>query len=260
MNRSFMAERRAVVWALFLREIRTRFGHYRLGYAWALLSPAAQVATMLALFELVLGRTAGDFSFGAFFVCGVTVFTLFSNIATRSLTAIAANAGLLVHRPVHPIDTLIARAWLEGAIHLTTFVLMLAALPVIDDPFSWRAVQPLALLSALGALLAMLLGAGLALMVLGTASAESEKLLPVVVKPLYFISGVVFPLDSVPDPYRQWLAWNPLTQAIEQMRVALIDGYVSELASPLYLWCCAVVALFSGLAAFGSRSPRGSAA
>ena len=260
MNRSFLEERRAVVWALLLREIRTRFGHYRLGYAWALLEPAAQVGMMLGLFALVLGRSAGEFSFGAFFVCGVTVFALFSNIVTRSLSAIEANAGLLVHRPVHPADTLVARAWLECMIHLSTFALMLAALPAIDDPFSWRAVQPLALLSAVGALLVMLLGLGLALMVLGAVSTEADKLLPVVIKPLYFVSGVFFPLDSIPDPYRHWLSWNPLTQAIEQLRLAMIDGYTSELASPVYLWTCAMVALFIGLAAFQARSPRGIAA
>ena len=139
MNRSFLEERRAVVWALFLREIRTRFGHYRLGYAWALLEPAAQVGLMLALFALVLGRTAGEFSFGAFFVCGVTVFALFSNIATRSLSAIEANSGLLMHRPVHPADTLVVRAWLKSMIHLSTFVQMLLAIPAIGDLFLWIA-------------------------------------------------------------------------------------------------------------------------
>ena len=40
----------------------------------------------------------------------------------------------------------------------------------------------------------------------------------------------------------------------------MIDGYTSELASPVYLWTCAMVALFIGLAAFQARSPRGIAA
>lgn len=257
MDRSFLAERQAVVWALLLREIKTRFGRYRLGYAWALLEPASQVGVMLVLYELALGRSVGDFSFGAFFVSGVTVFALFSNIATRSLSAIEANAGLLVHRPVHPIDTLMARTWLEGMIHLATFVVMLAAMPAIGDPFSFGDARPLALASALCALLAMLLGLGLALMVLGTVSTEAAKLVPVAIRPLYLVSGVFFPLDSVPDPFRQWLSWSPLTQAIEQMRLALIGGYESELASPAYLWSCALVALFAGLAAFRHRSPRG---
>lgn len=260
MERSFLAERQAVVWALFLRELRTRFGHYRLGYAWALLEPAAQVGILLVLFELVLGRSAGEFSFGAFLVCGVTVFALFSNIATRSLSAIEANAGLLVHRPVHPVDTLAARAWLEGVIHLSTFVLMLAALPAIGDAFAWGGVRPLALLSALGALLATLLGLGMALMVLGAAWTEADKIVPVAIRPLYVASGVFFPLDSLPDPYRQWLSWNPLTQAIELMRAALIENYASELASAAYLWGCAALALFAGLAAFRLRAPRGIAA
>lgn len=41
---------RRLIFALFLREIRTRFGKYQLGYAWALLEPVSSIAVLLLVF------------------------------------------------------------------------------------------------------------------------------------------------------------------------------------------------------------------
>ncbi|HAX2293506.1 TPA: ABC transporter permease, partial [Escherichia coli] len=50
MARSGFEVQKAAVHALFLRELRTRFGKYRLGYLWAVLEPAAHLLIMLAIF------------------------------------------------------------------------------------------------------------------------------------------------------------------------------------------------------------------
>jgi capsular polysaccharide transport system permease protein len=61
-------------------------------------------------------------------------------------------------------------------------------------------------------------GIGLIFMVLGKTFPETEKFLPIMLKPLYFISCVMFPLHAVPKEYWPYLLWNPIIHAVELSR------------------------------------------
>lgn len=100
MARSGLEVQQAAVKALFLREIKTRFGKYRLGYLWAVLEPAAHLLVLLTIFGFIMHRTMPDISFPVFLLNGLIPYFLFSNIATRSIGAIEANQGLFNYRPV----------------------------------------------------------------------------------------------------------------------------------------------------------------
>lgn len=52
MARSGFEVQKVTVEALFLREIRTRFGKFRLGYLWAILEPSAAFADTVGNFGL----------------------------------------------------------------------------------------------------------------------------------------------------------------------------------------------------------------
>lgn len=52
MARSGFEVQKVTVEALFLREIRTRFGKFRLGYLWAILEPSAHLLILLGIFWL----------------------------------------------------------------------------------------------------------------------------------------------------------------------------------------------------------------
>jgi capsular polysaccharide transport system permease protein len=67
--------------------------------------------------------------------------------------------------------------------------------------------------------------------------------------PLYFFSGVIFPLGKVPSPYRDWLLLNPLAHGVEAARLGFAPHYKAlPETSVAYLYGCAVIALFFGLA------------
>ena len=116
MARSGFEVQKVTVEALFLREIRTRFGKFRLGYLWAILEPSAHLLILLGIFGYIMHRTMPDISFPVFLLNGLIPFFIFSSISNRSVGAIEANQGLFNYRPVKPIDTIIARALLETLI------------------------------------------------------------------------------------------------------------------------------------------------
>lgn len=93
MARSGFEVQKVTVEALFLREIRTRFGKFRLGYLWAILEPSAHLLILLGIFGYIMHRTMPDISFPVFLLNGLIPFFIFSSISKRSVSAIEANFG-----------------------------------------------------------------------------------------------------------------------------------------------------------------------
>ncbi|CFQ33904.1 ABC transporter permease [Yersinia bercovieri] len=251
MARSGLEVQKAAVKALFLREIKTRFGKYRLGYLWAALEPMAHLLILLTIFGFIMHRTMPDISFPVFLINGIIPYFVFSNITNRSIGAIEANQGLFNYRPVKPIDTIIARAILEALIYAVVYVLLMVIVALVGEEFEVVKLTSLVLVWVL--LVIFSCGVGLIFMVVGKTFPETEKFLPILIKPLYFISCIMFPLHSIPKEYWPYLLWNPIVHVVELCRAAVVPGYVSEGVSLNYLAFCALVTLFVGLALYRNR-------
>lgn len=251
MARSGFEVQLASVKALFLREIRTRFGKFRLGYFWAILEPVAHLMVLLGIFGFIMHRTMPDISFPVFLLNGIIPYFIFSSISTRSVGAIEANQGLFNYRPVKPIDTIIARALLETLIYVIVYILLMLVVWMTGEYFS---INNLLQLVATWTLLVLFsCGVGLIFMVVGKTFTETQKFLPILLKPLYFISCIMFPLHSIPKDYWPYLLWNPIVHVVELSREAVMPGYASEGVSLQYLAMCTLVTLFVGLAVYRTR-------
>lgn len=251
MARSGLEVQKAAVKALFLREIKTRFGKYRLGYLWAALEPMAHMLILLAIFGYIMHRTMPDISFPVFLINGIIPFFVFSNITNRSIGAIEANQGLFNYRPVRPIDTIISRAILETFIYAIVYILMMTMVRLTGESF--KIIDVITLILSWILLVIFSSGIGLIFMVIGKTFPETEKFLPILIKPLYFISCIMFPLHNVPKEYWPYLLWNPLVHAVELSRESVFPGYNSTGVSLNYLGFCALITLFIGLALYRTR-------
>ena len=242
-----------VLWAILLREVRTRFGRNRLGYLWALLGPLANVVILMLIFE-VLGRLAPrGLDFALFLSTGIVPWFMFQNTVNRAMKAIEGNRGLLVYPRVKPLDLVIARSLLEVATYAVIFVMLLALLAARGS----EAVVPDRPLEAVAVFLAVaLLSAGLGALAAAFQSilASTEQIVQLSIRPFYFLSGIFFSAEIVPEPYRSWLLYNPLLQANELMRAAFFRSYDGRYADPEYLLAWVVGAVFLGLV--GQRAFR----
>ena len=251
MVRSGLEVQQAAVKALFLREIKTRFGKYRLGYFWAVLEPAAHLLVLMVIFGFIMHRTMPDISFPVFLLNGIIPYFIFTNITNRSISAIEANLGLFNYRPVKPIDTIIARASLETLIYAAVYLILMAIVWVLGEEYSVTNI--LILVFSWFLLIIFSCGLGLVFMVLGKTFPELAKFLPIVLKPLYFISCIMFPIHSVPKEYWHYLLWNPIVHAIELSRESVVAGYLTDGVSLGYLALSAIIMLFIGLALYRTR-------
>lgn len=249
-----LSVQKRVVHALFLRELKTRFGAYRLGYLWALLEPVAHLAVLMVIFGYIMSRAMPEISFMVFLINGLVPWFLFSNITSRSLSAIEANRGLLNYAPVHPVDTLVSRTLLESLIYAVVYVVLMMLLRLSGEAITLMNVPRL--LSIWLALTLLSMGLGLLFMVIGHASQEAQKILPIVLKPLYFISGIMFSIKLIPEQYHYLVDWNPLLHGFELLRQTVVPTYhILPSLNLFYLWGSAVVVLAIGLIVYKGREP-----
>lgn len=239
---------RDVTFGLLIRELKTRFGSYRLGYAWALLDPLL----MIGLFSAVFGMR-GHSGFGGapaplFITAGYLPFIFFKNVVSKLQSAVNANKGLFCYRQVTPFSTFIARFILETIVGMMVGGILILGLLW----FGFDAVpnDPLQVILIYMLLMIFSFSLGIVFCITGNLVNEAEKFLGLLMMPLMFISCVMYPLASIPSQYQHWFLWNPLVHALELIRSGWIAGYVSLNASWTYLFGVTLVLLTFAMSSY----------
>lgn len=235
------------VWkAIFLREAVTRLSTGRAAWVWLLVQPLFHIGYLLVIYTVINVRVVGGIDTSIWLTSGMLAFFMFQRTATQAQNAISANKALFAYRQVKPVDTVLVRAGLEGFLMMIVAVLVLAAVSLLGHEA--MPADPLALLDAFLALWLVGLGFGLIAAVAGELVPEFNIVIGFAMTPLYFLSGVMFPLSSVPTGFRQWLLLNPLAHGLEAVRLGFSPYYyVVPDVSLQYVHGCALALVFFGL-------------
>lgn len=95
------------------------------------------------------------------------------------------------------------------------------------------------------------LGLGLCFGVLIKLLPEMERIVSFIMTPLMMVSGVIFPLSMVQEPYLSWLLLNPLAHAIEAVRTGFAPYYHAVQGVDIgYAYGCALGLVVIGLGLF----------
>lgn len=239
------AAQRRVIRALIIRETRSRFAEYKLGYAWALLEPILHICLLSIMFAVLMhGRPPIGRHFFQFYYTGLIPYLMFVHTSGGMCHAVTGNAPLLQLPPVTSLDAIVARGLVEfmtdilvAAILLAGFLAIgAAALP--DD--LWTVSMALLATAALGG------GIGCVNAVMTVFWRSWEKAYAQVARVLYFISGIFYVPAMMPRWARDALAWNPLLQAIDWFRSGFFAGYRPHWLDRQYLVVLAAMALLGG--------------
>jgi capsular polysaccharide transport system permease protein len=232
--------------ALILRELKTRFGSNQLGYLWALIEPSLWIATFVGLFYL-LGRTSpGGLDPVSFIATGLIPYSLFRETASRAVSAIGANKGLLFYPQIQPLDLVLARTVLEFVTFVLVFVVIIGAASM------WRGTVPQVadwLQLSFGFAAACALGASLGLVLTGLSvfAPAIERLHGPVLRPLFWISGVFFTANGLPPAAREFMLYNPVLHIVEFVRSGWFVEYRSQYADMGYVMVWIITLTFFGL-------------
>ncbi len=231
---------RHVIGALILRELHTRFGRDNIGYLWIIAEPMLLAGAVAGIHmgsknHLGMDLRPVPLSLGGY--CG---YIIFRSIVTRAESTLHANRPMLYHRMVTIFDMLFARAALEFAATVTAFTILICgcwALGLGDLP-----ARPLVLLAS--SLFMLWWSFAISLLVCAGchASVVFERLLHPVTYLLMPLSGAFFVLRWLPEPYRTWLSWFPMTQIFELLRYGQFASVDDRYVDLPYItgWCLAL--------------------
>jgi capsular polysaccharide transport system permease protein len=217
-KRSAWEIQRAVLFAIVLRELRTRIGRHWTGILWTVFEPLAHMLVILTVFGYLRNIASSAMEYPVFLFSGLMPFFLFRNLAQRLTDSIDSNRGLFSYRQVKPLDTVVGRGVVECLTWLAVLLISLAILQWLG----FRALprQPLQLFGV--AALTALLGGGLGLLLAVATHGKPRvrSLVRMLYMVLYITSGVIFAIDRMPAEFFDWLRWNPMLHLVDLSRNA----------------------------------------
>lgn len=235
------------VWkALLLREALSRLFSSRASWFWLVAEPVVHMAILGFLYSGIRQHTIGGIDTLIWLVIGLQGFFLFRRTANQMAGAIDANRALFSYRQVLPIDTVLMRGLLEMILMVVVISVVLTGILMLGHD-----VIPYDPLTVLGGFFGLwLLGVAFGLIISASAEVAPEfrQISNMVMMPLYFVSGVMFPIATVPEPYRDWLLINPIVHGLDGAREGFAPYYHSAPGIDLsYLFDVAFVGIFIGL-------------
>lgn len=242
-RRSFPTVR--TVTALMLREMVTSYGRNPGGYVWAVAEPALGTMLISFIFSLGFKTPALGTHFGLYFACGILPFMMWNGLSSKIGSAINYSKSLLVYPSVTFLDAIIARFVLNLLTELMVSYLVLSFIIIIlDAPASLR-IERIVLGYAMATALA--LGVGMINCFVFSMVPVWQRVWSILTRPMFFISGILFLYDTFPQPYRDWLWWNPLVHVVGMVRSGFYARYDATYASPLYVFSLSAILTMAGL-------------
>lgn len=232
------AQSAELLWLLVAKELRVRYKSSFLGYLWALANPLAFTIVYYVAFQIIMRVQVENY--GVYLVTGLFPWTWMAASLMQSAAAYRANGGL-----VRKVKIRLSILPLSNTVHeMVHFVL---ALPILIGAIlvtggslrlSWGALIPVMVLVQL----AMIYPLGLILAAVNVFVRDMEYVVGILLQMLFFLTPVVYPPDTVPQQYAQYLRWNPFSPMIQAWRAILYDGRLDARA----MASCVGFALVSG--------------
>lgn len=237
---------RAVRLALY--EQRSLRSGMLLGRVWDFLNPLFQVLVYWFVFSVGLKtepRAGVDYSI--WLMCGMMPWLAMNASCTGAANSILWASGILknVYVPVTvmPVKA-IAQAYYE---HVWTMGILLAVLLISGI---WPTLYWLEVVYYLVAAWALLVGFSLITSSLTAVYRDFNEFLVPIMRMLFYISSVVWPLDSLPEQWQGVMFLNPFAYVVEGYRKCLLygEGIGTNWQQGLYFWALALVLLVTGSA------------
>jgi len=246
---------------LLFRLVRKEFLMYYqqtlLGPLWMVIQPILTVFTYVLIFDKVIGLETQGVPPFLFYLTGITLWSLFSDIFLGTSGTFTQNANIFskVYFPriIAPVAILL--------LHLIRFLIQLLLLSVVlawyyftgryQPDGNWLLSVPVIIMTAGTAF-----GAGLIFSVISARYRDLMNLQQLLVRLLMFLCPIFYSLAMVPGDKKWLVSLNPLSSFFEVFRYAFIGKGTASMNELVYsaVWMVALVAV--GILLFNKRGDQ----
>lgn len=249
-----------LLWLMSVTEFKRVYFGTVFGYVWSLVRPLVLFAVLLFVFTKVF-KVGGNLPFyPVLLLTGIVLYTFFQEATQNSVTSVVAQEGVVrktqFPRLVIPLAVALTAAFNFSLNAIVVFGFVLAW--GVDPTWTWLLLPILFVL-----LFVFAASISMALSVLYVRFRDMLIIWTVAAQVLFYATPILYPIEIVPETYRQLLFVNPLAPIFEQVRVwglepsapSAIDvvGGVAGLipAAGIYVGVCAFA-----LWVFSREAPR----
>ncbi|MDI4642907.1 ABC transporter permease [Rhodoblastus acidophilus] len=237
----------STIFALVLRDIRSRYGESKLGFFWALMEPFIHIAVLAFVFQFTMhGKPPMGNSFFLFYFTGVMPYLLVSHLISHLGVTIRSYKQLMQIPRITPLDLLVARAIVELFTTAVIYLLFLALFGVFG--INALPISPQNVLGAFAITWVLGFGLGCCLASLAEFGVAAEHVVNVVLRLLYFGSGIFYVPSMMPVRARNILSWNPFMHVVDYMRIGYFRSYHPSWMDISYAVAFSIFAMAAGLA------------
>ena len=229
---------RELITASVSRSILGRYRGSLLGVMWSFFNPLLMLAGYTFVFSEIFNARWGTGSdskteFALVLFAGMIVFNLFADCINQAPTLILSNVNY-VKKVVFPLEILPVVSLLSALFHsvISLFIWVLAYILLFGVPSLTVFYLPLIWIPYM----LSILGLGWGLASLGVYFRDVSQIVGVFITILMFMSGVFYPISSLPEIYQSLFYINPLVPIIEQTRDVLYFGREPNLYMILLSW------------------------
>lgn len=238
-------------------DLRGRFLRSKLGAAWMILQPMAQVA----IYALVLSRVLAAklpgidnrYAYVIYLMAGMAAWSLFSELLSRSITMFVDNGSLMkkVMFPRVCLPVIVA-----GSALVNNLLLLAAAMGVFllvghmpTLAYAWLPV--LVLVNVVFSL-----GLGLLLGVINVFVRDVAQVMAVVLQLWFWLTPVVYMPVIIPEQLKSVLEFNPMYHIVTSFQNVLLYGRAPDVAGLLGVGVFGLVMLGLSLLMFRRAAPE----
>lgn len=247
---------RAMIFALALRDLQSRYAGTLGGALWAFMHPLAVVIIFYFVFAIGFrAQGPSNAPFILWFVCGLVPWFYFAETMNAVTGSISGNAHL-VKKTVFPTEILPLVHLTSGLFPHAVFLLILAGmLAFFEVPFlGMRLLVVYFLLCNC----ALLIGLGWMLSALQVFYRDISQGLTIVLNLWFWITPIVWSPDIMPEKYRGLIFYNPVNYIVEGYRGLLIFDTVvwPSAGATVYFWSVTALAFLVGNYVFRRLKPE----
>lgn len=250
---ALLLRNRGLILASAKREILARYKGSVLGLFWSFVNPLLMLAVYTFVFSVVFKArwgTSGDQSrteFALLLFAGLIFYSLFAECVNRAPSLILSNTNY-VKKVIFPLEILPVVAFLSTLFHtiISLIVWLVAYLLFFGIPHPTILYLPLILLP----FYFLITGLSWALAAFGVYLRDISQVVSVITTILMFLTPIFYPLEAIPEPYRQIICLNPLASMIEQVRAVLFWGHAPYVHNLVILFIGSLIVYWLGFAWF----------
>jgi len=215
---SEIIEKRELLMSLVRKDLRSRYLHASLGFAWVIINPLI----LMVVLSLVLGRRSADPNFPIFVLMGLIPWNFFNMTFSGATYSILANADI-IKKVYFPRILIPLSGILSSLLH---YVLALCVLFIFILIFrvrltAWALLLPVVLLIQL----MFITGLSFLTSALYVRFRDVSYMVQASLLPWFFLSGIFFDYRVyIPKEFQKLFFLNPMAGIIEMYRDILLYG------------------------------------